>query len=171
MALMDRQGRLLGRISIIDVGALLIVFLALGTIFFLPDRQAGSVVQVGGGPSQRIEVELMVRGISSRTLDPFKEGEKVNLIIRNQPYSQVEILKIENVTRTLPVVFPDGSVKQLPDPEPFRWDLVITLAGEGKSTEDGILLGNNKVKIGTPLELETFTYTLRGSIMSVRTPS
>ncbi|MFS8825493.1 DUF4330 family protein, partial [Synechococcus sp. R6-6] len=30
--------------------------------------------------------------------------------------------------------------------------------------------GNNRVKIGVPLELETFGYNLRGTVMDVRLP-
>lgn len=111
---------------------------------------------------------MIVRGVSSRSLEPFQAGQKADLIIRNQPYGQVEVVRVENVSRTVPVVFPDGRVENLPDPEPYRFDLVFTLRGRGQQTENGIVLGNNRVKVGVPLELETFGYNLRGTVMDVR---
>ncbi|MFM6063648.1 MAG: DUF4330 domain-containing protein [Microcystis panniformis] len=35
-------------------------------------------------------------------------------------------------------------------------------------TKDGIVLGNNKIKIGTPLELEGFNYNFNASIIDIR---
>lgn len=47
MRLIDGQGRLLGKVSLLDLGALAIVVAAIVAVLFLPGRQAGSVVQVG----------------------------------------------------------------------------------------------------------------------------
>jgi hypothetical protein len=168
MRLIDERGRLLGKVSLLDLGALAIVVAAIVAVLFFPGRQVGSVVQVGGGPTLLVEVDMIVRGVSSRSLEPFQAGQKADLIIRNQPYGQVEVVRVENVSRTVPVVFPDGRVENLPDPEPYRFDLVFTLRGRGQRTENGIVLGNNRVKVGVPLELETFSYNLRGTVMDVR---
>lgn len=168
MGVIDEQGRLFGKVSLLDVGALVIVVVAIAAVLFFPGRQAGSVVQVGGGSPVPVEVDMIVRGISSRSLDPFQAGHKADLIIRNQPYGQVEVVRVENVSRTVPMVFPDGRVQNLPDPEAYRLDLVLTLQGRGQRTDSGIVLGNNRVKIGVPLELETFDYNLRGTVMDVR---
>lgn len=166
--MIDNQGRLFGKVSLLDVGALLIVVAAIVAVLFFPGQQASSVVQLGGGSPVLVEVDMIVRGVSSRSMEPFQAGHKANLIIRNQPYGQVEVVRVENVTRTIPMVFPDGRVQNLPDPEPYRLDLVLTLQGRGQRTDNGIVLGNNRVKIGVPLELETFDYNLRGTVMEVR---
>ena len=168
MAWIDRQGRLWGKVSLLDLGALFIVLVAAIAVFLLPGQRATSVVQVGNAELIPVEVDLISRGISARSLDTFKTGTKANLIIRNQPYGEVEVTKVENVTRTIPLVFPDGTVKNIPDREAYRLDLVVTLSGQGQKTKDGVVLGNNKVKIGVPLEIETFDYDLRGSVMDVR---
>lgn len=168
MPVIDRQGRLGGRISVLDLGALVIVGVAIAAILFFPGQQAGSVVQVGGGQTVPVEVDMIVRGVSSRSLQPFQVGEKADLIIRNQPYGQVEVIEVEDVTRQVPVASAEGEVEYVSDPEAYRWDLVITVAGQGQQTESSMVLGNNKVKIGTPLELETFAYALRGTVMDVR---
>ena len=65
---------------------------------------------------------------------------------------------------------PDGkSVLALPDPsEPFGKDLVVTIREKALRTEDGFVFGDSKVKVGTPIELEGFSYRLRGSIVDIR---
>ncbi len=167
--MIDQQGRLWGKVSIIDLGALLILLLAVAVVLFLPGQQATSVVQIGQVQPIPVEVDMIARGISARTIDIFQIGSKANLIIRNQPYGQVTVRKVENVSRSVPLVFPDGQVQRIPDPEAYRLDVVLTLAGTGQRTADGVVLGNNKVKIGVPLEIETETYLVRGTVMDVRT--
>ena len=46
MALLDSKGRLFGKVSILDLGALLIILGVVFGIFFLPGR-SGSVAQIG----------------------------------------------------------------------------------------------------------------------------
>lgn len=47
MRLVDERGRLLGKVSLLDLGALAIVVAAIVAVLFFPGRQVGSVVQVG----------------------------------------------------------------------------------------------------------------------------
>ncbi len=166
--MIDQNGRLWGRVSVLDLGAIAVIAAVVIGLFFLPGQQANSVVQVGNATPQMLEVKMIARGVSSESIAPFRDNPQADLIIRNQPYGQVEVIEVEDVTREIPLVFPDGSVQQYPTPDAFRLDLVFTLQGEGQRTDDGYVLGNNKVKIGTPLELETFDYNLRGTVMDVR---
>ncbi|MFS8887423.1 DUF4330 domain-containing protein, partial [Synechococcus sp. R55.1] len=41
MRLIDEQGRLLGKVSLLDLGALAIVVVAIVAVLFFPGRQAG----------------------------------------------------------------------------------------------------------------------------------
>jgi len=73
--------------------------------------------------------------------------------------------------RTLPQ--PDGGVKAFSDPRPemgYSADMLMTLGGNAQITDDGPVLGNNKVKIGTPIEVEGLTYRFNASIVEVRIP-
>jgi hypothetical protein len=59
----------------------------------------------------------------------------------------------------------------LPDPRTeaiYSVNLIVTLAGKAQMTDDGIVFGNNKVKIGTPIELEGQTYNFNTSTIDVR---
>ena len=52
----------------------------------------------------------------------------------------------------------------------YSSDMLMTLGGNANITDDGPVLGNNKIKIGTPIELEGQTYRFNATIVEVRIP-
>ncbi|XTZ20260.1 MAG: DUF4330 domain-containing protein, partial [cyanobacterium endosymbiont of Rhopalodia fuxianensis] len=97
--------------------------------------------------------------------------KKTNIVIRNQPAGEVYVKDIQPLPRTTVVPQPDGSVKALPDPRPevvFFKDMILTLGGEAYITDTGAVLGNQKVKIGTLIELEGKDYNFNTSTIDVR---
>ncbi|AFZ31018.1 hypothetical protein Glo7428_2511 [Gloeocapsa sp. PCC 7428] len=174
MAILDSKGRLFGKLSILDLGAALVILLVIVGIFFFPGT-SGSVAQVGV-TTKPIEVDLVVRGLNVR--DPqqlfsegLKEGGKTNIIIRNQPYGQIEVKSVKQLPRTLLVPQPDGSIREMSDPRAnqFSTDMLLTLNGRAQITSTGPVLGNSKLKIGMPVELEGFNYNFNATVIDVRT--
>ena len=172
MKILDSQGRLFGKVSVLDIGAILIVFMVLVGIFIVPGANKNSVAQVGNIVTKSVEVDAIAIGLKGRNPEKLlKEGDKTQLIIRNQPYGEVDLKSVEFLTRKVAVPQPDGSVKALPDPrdeELFSRNLLLTLEGQGRVTDDGPVLGNIKVKIGMTIELEGDDYNFNASIIDVR---
>ena len=175
MAILDSKGRLFGKISLLDIGAGLIILMVAVAIFFYPGT-SGSVAQVGA-VTQDVEVDVMVRGLTVLNPEQFladlKAEGSTDIIIRNQPYGQVNVTDVQPLPRSTAVAQPDGSVESFPDPRPelgYTADMLITLAGPAQITDDGPIFGNSKVKIGTPIELEGKTYTFKTSTVAVRIP-
>ena len=176
MKIIDAQGKLFGKVSILDLGAAAVILIAIAGIFFSP----GTPVTQGIAQSRLkpVEVEVMVRGLRvgdfASLLEEFQNNKEVNIVIRNQPAGKVEILSTEPLPRTTPVPQPDGTVKALPDPRPevsLIKDLIMTLGGKAQITNDGVVLeGTRKIKIGTPIRLEGRTYDFNGTIITVKTP-
>ena len=174
MKIIDAQGRLFGKVSILDLGAAGVILIAIAGIFFSP----GTPVTQGIAQSrlQPIEVQVMVRGLSVGDFDgllqEFQDNKQVNIVIRNQPAGEVEILSTKPLPRTTPVPQPDGTVKALPDPRPevtLIKDMIMTLSGKAQVTKDGVVLeGARKIKIGIPIRLEGRTYDFNGTIISVK---
>ncbi|MCC5609329.1 DUF4330 domain-containing protein [Nostoc sp. CHAB 5834] len=173
MAILDSKGRLFGKINLLDLGAALVTLLV---IFVVSSSILSSlgVAQVGE-KLVPIEVDLVVRGLNVR--DPeqlfnngLKKGGKTNVIIRNQPYGQIEIKSVQQLPRTVNVFQPNGTVKELPDPKTnnFSTDMLLTLEGKAKSTKSGLVLGRSKVKIGMPFELEGFNYNFNATVIDIR---
>jgi len=173
MAILDSKGRLFGKINLLDFGAAIVILMVVVGIFLFPGSN-GSVAQIGV-KTQPVEVDLVVRGLNVR--DPqqlysngFTKGGKTNIIIRNQPHGQIAIKSVTLLARTLAVPQPDGTVKELPDPRSnsFSTDMLLTLEGAARITETGPVLGDTKLKIGTPLELEGFNYDFNATVIDVR---
>ncbi|ABG51480.1 MAG: DUF4330 domain-containing protein [Trichodesmium sp. St2_bin6] len=172
MKILDSQGRLFGKISILDLGAVLIIFMVLVGIFVFPGTNKNSVAQVGNVITKPVEVDAIALGLKGRYPEKLlKEGEKTQLIIRNQPYGEVDLKSVEFLTRKVAVPQPDGTVRALPDPrdkELFSRNVLLTLKGQGRVTNDGPVLGNIKVKIGMTIELEGRDYNFNASVIDVR---
>jgi hypothetical protein len=176
MKLLDSKGRVFGKISILDLGAALIIFMVIVGIFVVPGTSGKSIVaQVQTKP---VEVDAIVRGLNvlnpESLMQGFQTDNKTNIIIRNQPAGQVEILKVQELPRNLAIPQPNGSVKALPDPRPearFSQDMILTLGGNAEMTPTGVVLGNQKLKIGSVLELEGKSYDFNASVIDIRIKS
>ncbi len=170
MAIIDAKGRLFGKFSILDVGAALIILMVIIGIVIVPGEGGQSIADSGN--TKPVELDTLVLGLNVR--DPnklFKDGDTTHFIIRNQPYGQVKIKKIETLPRSFAFGLPNGTVKILDEPRlesQFSRNMLITLEGEGRDTSKGPLLGNVPIKIGTPVELEGRLYTFRASVVDVR---
>lgn len=173
MAILDSQGRLFGKVSILDIGAALIILMAIAGIFLFPGS-SGSVAQIGT-TTKPVEVDVMVRGLTVANpkglIDSIQEEGATNVIIRNQPYGRVTVKEVKPLPRSTAVPQPDGSVKSLPDPRPeldFTTDMMITLTDDAQITDGGPVFGNTKMKIGTQVELEGLIYRFNTTVVGVR---
>jgi hypothetical protein len=175
MAILDSKGRLFGKLNILDFCAGLVILLVIVGIFFFPGTTGSAQI---GSTQATIEVDLVVRGLNVR--DPqrlvekgFTKGGKTNIIIRNQPYGEVEIKSIEVFPRNILATLPDGKVLEVPDPRKsnFSTDMLLTVTGKAQITDKGPVLGNSKVKIGMPFELDGFNYNFNATVIDIRIPS
>ena len=172
MTILDSKGRLFGKVSVLDVGAALVILLVIVGIFVFPGPSGSGAI--GADPKKPIEVDLIVRGLRVRDPDIIieeLEGGKTNIFIRNQRQGEIEVKSVKRLRRQVVVPQPDGSVKALPDPrveDIFSTDLLLTLAGKAEITPDGPVLGNDKLKIGTTVQLDGKTYNFNSSVIDVR---
>ncbi len=166
MAIVDSQGRLFGKVNILDLGAALVILLVILGVL-LPSTSG--IAQLGSS-TKPVEVDVIIRSVGSDSL--LKVGDKTSIIIRNQPHGQVTIKDVKELPRNVPVPQPNGSVKALPDPRPeagLTKDYIVTVTGTARITNDGPVLGNNKIKAGTKIELEGLTYDFSDlNVMDVR---
>jgi Domain of unknown function (DUF4330) len=171
MAFLDKKGRLFGKVSILDVGLALLLVLVVMSSFIVPGKSGQSVVQAQLN-NKAVEIDAIVIGFNaSKATDILKEGDSTSIIIRNQPYGEVRLKKVQQLPKTVTASQPDGTVKAFPDPRPesrFSNNLVLTLEGKGQVTKEGPVLGNIPVKVGVPVDLDGKLYNFRASIIDVR---
>lgn len=161
------------RFGLVDAGAALAVLLAAGGVIWSP-KLGGAVARATGGV-QPVTVLVDVRGVPAA--DPqglvaaARAGGKVAIVIRNQPHGSVKVSNVIPLQRRLSVLQPDGRVLSAPDPNQQVFgtlDARFVLQGEGRKGADGVVFGNQNLKIGAPIELEGSTFRVSGSVTGLR---
>lgn len=171
--ILDSKGRLFGKISILDLGAALVILLVIIGIFFLPGK-TGSIAQINV-TTKPIEIDLLVRGLSVKQpellIENMKKDQKISLIIRNEPHGDIQVADVKIVPTILLITQPDGSVKQIEDPRTetrLSSNFLMTLKSNAQVTDNGLVVANQKLKIGTTVELDGYDYNFRASVIEVR---
>jgi hypothetical protein len=171
MAILDRQGRLFGKFSLLDIGAVLVILFVVAGIFISP----GSSGRINGQDNaQAVEADVIVRGLNvlnpESLMNQFSPGSKLSFVIRNQPAGQVDIKSVRQLERTIAVPQTDGSVKAIKDPRPesYSVDMIVTVTGKGQKTKEGLVLGNTKMKIGSSVEIDQLNYNFNGTVIDIR---
>jgi len=172
MQVIDKQGRLFGLVNVLDLGAIALIVVVLIGILIVPGNGGYSIAQIVTAATKPVEVDMIVRGLSAREPEKLiQAGDKVNIIIRNQPRGEVTV---KSVTFAVPKVLvnqSEGKAIALPDPravDTFQTDAALVLTANAKVTDDGIIFGSEKVKVGTSIDIEGPKYIMRGSTMGVR---
>ena len=177
MALLDSKGRLFGKLSLLDLGAALVILMVVVGIFIFPGA-GGSIAQSGGQP---VEVDVIARGLTVLNPEDFlaqlseaassENADSIKIVVRNQPYSDpITVKKVLALPRSVAVPQPDGTVKSYPDPRPelgYTADLLVTLGGNAQIVDGTPVLGV-PVKVGTPIEIDGPSYNFRVSTVAVR---
>lgn len=120
-----------------------------------------------------VEAEKMVafqtffRGITITSAEsPFAIGDDSFITIRNVPYTKLKIIDVKFDKRKMVIPAANKLGYALVDDvsSPFQFDFLVTLVDKAKITEDGVVVGGNKIKIGVPIVLEGKDYKLNGVV-------
>ncbi|BAU14298.1 hypothetical protein LEP3755_48450 [Leptolyngbya sp. NIES-3755] len=167
MAIVDSQGRLFGKVSILDVGAALVILLVVVGIFVFPGTSGSAQ-----GVRLPVEVDVVVRGLSATNPKEFiQAGTQTNILVRKQPSGTATLKEIKFLPRTVATPQPNGTLKVFPDPRPelaLTTDMMLTLANEVPVVDGTPVLGAEKVKVGTTIELDGPTYNFASSVVAIR---
>ena len=161
------------RFGLVDAGAALAVLLAAGGVIWSP-KLSGAVARATGRV-QPVTVLVDVRGVPAADpqglVNDARAGGKVAIVIRNQPHGSVEVTNVIPLQRRLSILSPEGKVVSAPDPNQQvfgTFDARFVLQGEGRKGADGVVFGNQNLKIGAPIELEGNTFRVSGTVTGLR---
>lgn len=161
------------RFGLVDGGAALAVLLAAGGVIWSP-KLSGAVAKATGG-LQPVTVLVDVRGVPAADpqglVEAARAGGKVAIVIRNEPHGSVKVSDVIPLPRRLSVLQADGRIVSAPDPNQKvfgTFDARFVLEGEGRKGADGVVFGNQNLKIGAPIELEGGTFRVSGSVTGLR---
>lgn len=168
---MFKNGKLFGRINFIDLCIVLFVLLA-GTGLYLVKSgkfvTSDNMIQKEGP----IEFDVVIRGQKLSKDEPiFKDSQKTFITIRNVPYTSLKIVKSDRTPWQTFIPDPKNPSKVIAvtDPTaPYTYNFLVTLRDNATITNDGPVIGGNKIKIGLPVVLEGFKYRFSGIVSDVR---
>lgn len=161
------------RFGLVDAGAALAVLLAAGGVIWSP-KLSGTIARATGA-MQPVTVLVDVRGIPAA--DPqaliaeARQNGKVAIVIRNQPHGSVAVQDVKPLPRRISTLTPEGKVVSAPDPNQQVFstlDARFVLQGEGRKGADGVVFGNQNLKIGAPVELEGSNFRVTGSVTGLK---
>ena len=161
------------RFSLVDAGAAAAVLLAAAWIVWSP-KLSGTVARATGGLVP-VTVMVDVRGVPvanpASVVNAARDAGKVAIVIRNQPHGSVPVEQVIPLQRRLSAVLPDGRVVSAVDPNQDQFpslDVRFVLKGEGRKGADGVVFGNQNLKIGAPVELEGSNFRVTGSVTGLQ---
>lgn len=145
------------KFNIFDLIFIGLFILGLFVFFVLKTGHSTSAREIIKNKSQvEFDVLLDEKKISG-VGDFFKLGGKSFITIRNVPYTALEVVKSrrEQLSAENPAY-------------PYAYNYLVTLKDEAIITDDGPVIGGNKIKTGLPIILEGFDYKLGGVVSDVR---
>lgn len=143
----------------------LISILTLGIFFFQSKIAKTPVVS-----ENTVVFQVFFRGITlSESENPFKLLDESFITIRNVPHKKVTILGSQKAPRMTIIPNGKGGSALVQDvSNPFMYDILVTLCDEAKITDDGAVLGGNKLKMGLPIVLEGKNYRFSGTLSNIK---
>ena len=142
-----------------------ILFSTTGLILAKAEKTALNKIIQG---KEKIAIELLLPDVHSDEKEIFKVGKKASITIRNRPYTKLAIIKTESKPKFITISDIRGSYKIIEDPTKINVrDYIVTLADTALKTDDGYIIGGNKIKIGNQIELEGFNYRINGKVINV----
>ena len=135
MKVIDNNGRLFGRISVIDVLAILVV-LALGAALYVKSNQPHTGTSA---PTQTITYQAMVQGVPPYLQKSIQVGDQVyDLSYESGGAPLGEIIEIQELPGMQLASFNDGTAGNVPVEDTVN--LLLTIRGEGLVTDEGYFL-------------------------------
>ncbi len=161
MALKD-----LKKVDYVIIGFICLLLLITGLVFVGKNKFSKSPVEA----EEEVAFQVFFRGITITNVEsPFKVGEDSFITIRNVPYTKLKIVDVKYDRRKIALPANNSNKYILIDDisSPFQYDFLVTLVDKAKITDDGAVVGGNKLKIGIPIVLEGKDYKLNGTISNV----
>ena len=163
----------LSSITLLDSLAITATAVALAGVVWSP--KLTNAVARATGSFKPVEVSVDVRHLqvadSEALLEAIREEGTVSIVIRNQPVGRVGLMSVEDISRPLTQLLPNGTVLEVEDTSPARGlHARFRLKAEAETGPSGVVFGGTKLKIGSPVELEGRLYRVNGFVSGVTMP-
>lgn len=151
-------------VSLAVIFAIVIGFLTYAHFRATADKQIES--------TSKIVFDVFLRGVTITSgSNPIRRGDETFITIRNVPYTKLEVLNSQIMTKKL--VLPNKATKPafvIVDDysQLFMYDIIVSVVDTAQITKDGPVIGGNKIKMGMPITLEGLDYKFNGTVSNIQ---
>lgn len=134
--IVDKNGRLFGKVNIIDIAVILVVIAVIAGVFVRFTGGAGKIVTA----TKKIQFDVEVEGVRDFTVDALnKKG-----LVTNKRYDVVtgEITNVTTKDATHQSTKADGTLVNAPMQD--RYTCMVTIVTDGKESDSGYFDTNNE---------------------------
>lgn len=158
--MIDREGRLFGRVNLVDLVIVLLVVAFAGRLAFSWWVQKPAVDQ----SNPTITFTALVQAVRQPTADAIHVGDVVYDTRSNALLGTVTAVRIE----AAPVLEQHEDGTQTERLSKVYKDVYVTIRGTGRSTPTAVMVGSVQIHIGTPLKFQTRIWGVEGVIWDIQ---
>lgn len=157
---MDKNGKLGGKISIIDILVILLIIIVIGGIA----ARYGSSITTAVESDKQFEYVLKVENVRDYTVNALKKMGKIT--DKNSEKDLGEIIDVQVESATQMSTTASGEIK---NPElPGRYTCLVTIRATGKESEDNYILADStELSVGRTIDMYSKYVKTSGTIKSV----
>ncbi len=168
--MLDKKGRLFGKVSVVDILVVLVVIIMIVGAFFALRKINNKEVLTENkalfqtNAVETLEVSMRLDEVRQMTVDGFEVGDDVYLVDTKKFFGVISGVTTEPATR---LIYDDnGAPHYAPVPDYFRVTLKIDVPGN--RLKDGFYTSDNiKIVNGSELEIKTITVQTSPVIESI----
>lgn len=162
MKLIDEKGKIFGKISFIDLFAIIVVIII--GLLFLQKSFLNSQLRENIGEEKTVQVTVFLQELTENQINVLQEGSaKLQKTGRN---ADVNIVGIDVEQGKELVETKDGEIVIATNP--LLFDAKVFVEGIGEITSERIVIDNLEVRIGTELRLMTKQFEGLGIVYNIK---
>lgn len=158
--ILDKNGKIGGKVSIIDVGVILLVIVVIIGIFV----RFGSGITTAVKSDKEFEYKVEISGVRQYTIDALNKKGKIT--DKNSVMDLGEITDVEIVPTQFQSTTASGEIITTDLPE--RYTCLVTIRARGKESDDSYIMNDStELSVGRNVDVYSKYVKTSGDIVSV----
>lgn len=158
--ILDKNGKIGGKVSIIDVGVILLVIVVIIGIFV----RFGSGITTAVKSDKEFEYKVEISGVRQYTIDALNKKGKIT--DKNSVMDLGEITNVEIVPTQFQSTTASGEIITTDLPE--RYTCLVTIRARGKESDDSYIMNDStELSVGRNVDVYSKYVKTSGDIVSV----
>lgn len=159
--ILDKNGKIGGKFSIIDAGVILIILIVAAGIFV----RFGSGMTTAVKSDKEFEYQVEVSGVRQYTIDALSKKGKVT--DKNSVMDLGEITDVKIVPTQFQSITAAGEIITTDLPE--RYSCIVTIRARGKESDDSYIMNDStELSVGRNIDIYSKYVKTSGDIVSVK---